>query len=216
MCARGSRFTGISCGKRAAWTGTVQWDRQFQSVSDNLDGTLLYSEGTLYAHAGPTGNTYDEGEGGIRAVDAASGDTLWSFTDLQSFGTLAAVDGTLVAKGDSRATTYGLDPETGEVRWSTDAYPTSRFGCRDGTCYAYGGSARRAITVTVGYSDTDLIVSVIDTAPPIDSRAQQSRPLDTTCPSGLGSHLIRACVDEVVVDHSPEGGNRLKLVKRIA
>ena len=124
-----------------AGTGTVQWDRQFQSVSDNLDGTLLYSEGTLYAHAGPTGNTYDEGEGGIRAVDAASGDTLWSFTDLQSFGTLAAVDGTLVAKGDSRATTYGLDPETGEVRWSTDAYPTSRFGCRDGTCYAYGGSA---------------------------------------------------------------------------
>lgn len=101
-------------------------------------------------------------------------------------------------------------PTTDEVVRATEE------ACQNVIRYAYGGSARRAITVTVGYSDTDLIVSVIDTAPPIDSRAQQSRPLDTTCPSGLGSHLIRACVDEVVVDHSPEGGNRLKLVKRIA
>lgn len=124
-----------------AETGEVQWDTYFEQVDGFLDGSLLYFDGTLYAHAGSTGNTYNEGEGGIRALDATSGEVLWEFTDRKSFGTLAIADGTLIAKGDSRATTYGLNPDTGDILWETEQYTTSQFGCSDGRCYVYGGDA---------------------------------------------------------------------------
>lgn len=88
--------------------------------------------------------------------------------------------------------------------------------CQNVIRYAYGGNCARSITITVGRCGDDVVVRIVDTAPPVDPKALEPRPLDTTQPGGLGAHLIRACVDEVTLDRAENGGNLLRLRKRIA
>lgn len=72
------------------------------------------------------------------------------------------------------------------------------------------------IVVQVGRDDHRLVVRLIDFAPPVDIAKVCPRPLDELRPGGLGTHFIRAVMDEVDFLAPPAGaGNLLQMVKRI-
>lgn len=72
------------------------------------------------------------------------------------------------------------------------------------------------IVVQVGRDDHRLVVRLIDFAPPVERAKVCPRPLDELRPGGLGTHFIRAVMDEVDFLTPPAGaGNLLQMVKRI-
>ncbi len=62
----------------------------------------------------------------------------------------------------------------------------------------------------------DLVFTVTDWAPRIDSSKVRPRDLDDVRPGGLGTHLIQEVMDDTeFVDPPPGCGNVLRMVKRI-
>lgn len=68
--------------------------------------------------------------------------------------------------------------------------------------------------------DLDLIVRLRDEAPPFDPRTVPSPDLTLPLPKrpigGLGVHLLRRTMDEIIHQVTPAGGNELTLIKRNA
>ncbi|MGI9014448.1 MAG: ATP-binding protein [Phycisphaerales bacterium] len=58
-------------------------------------------------------------------------------------------------------------------------------------------------------------IVIDDDAPQVDLATIHSRDLDDVRPGGLGVHIIREVMDEVIYTHRPEGGMRLELIKHI-
>jgi outer membrane protein assembly factor BamB len=113
-----ARVTAVSI------SGETLWTRDLAPRTDNASsasgGSLAVSGGRLFVGTG---------YGRLTALDAASGNKLWS-QDLDAPGTAApTVAGTrvyIVAR-DSRA--WALDVETGRIAWTADGTaPTSNFG----------------------------------------------------------------------------------------
>jgi serine/threonine-protein kinase RsbW len=75
------------------------------------------------------------------------------------------------------------------------------------------------IVIEVKYSETEIIVTLRDSAPAFDPtqapKPNLDLPLDERPVGGLGIHLIRHCVDEIRHSEPSEGGNTLVLVKHI-
>ena len=62
----------------------------------------------------------------------------------------------------------------------------------------------------------ELVLSLMDFAPPIDPAKVQPRDLDDVRPGGLGTFLIREVMDSAEFVEPPPGcGNLLRMVKRI-
>jgi len=76
-----------------------------------------------------------------------------------------------------------------------------------------------SIEITLEETGGCLVIRLRDQAAPFDPTA--APPPDVTSPleqrplGGLGIHLIRHMVDELIYCPGPEGGNELRLVKRI-
>ncbi len=113
-----ARVTAVSI------SGETLWTRDLAPRTDNASsasgGSLAVSGGRLFVGTG---------YGRLTALDAASGNKLWS-QDLDAPGTAApTVAGKLVyiVASDSRA--WALDVETGRIAWTADGTaPTSNFG----------------------------------------------------------------------------------------
>jgi sigma-B regulation protein RsbU (phosphoserine phosphatase) len=88
--------------------------------------------------------------------------------------------------------------------------------CQNVIRHAYGNDAGRMILEAREQGD-DLVFFLRDFAPPVDVSQVRPRDLDDLRPGGLGTHLMRAVLDEVEFMPPPEdGGNILKMVKRIS
>ena len=72
------------------------------------------------------------------ALDAQSGCAVWTFEAETGIRSGATVDAGIVAFGDMRGNVYGVDEETGALRWRQLADPQS-FGRITGTPLASGG-----------------------------------------------------------------------------
>lgn len=59
-------------------------------------------------------------------------------------------------------------------------------------------------------------IVIEDEAPHVDPERIKGRELDDVKPGGLGVHIIREVMDDVVFEHRQPTGMRLKLEKRIA
>ncbi len=82
--------------------------------------------------------------------------------------------------------------------------------------HAYRGEDVGDIVIEIVRGDEGLIVLLRDYAPTVDPATVQPRDLDDIRPGGLGTHIMRETMDEVLFLPPPEGrGNLLKLVKRI-
>lgn len=87
--------------------------------------------------------------------------------------------------------------------------------CQNIIRHAYCGK-EGDIVVQIGRDDHRLVVRLIDYAPPVDAAKVCPRPLDDVRPGGLGTHFIRAVMDEVAFLPPPAGaGNLLQMIKRI-
>lgn len=83
--------------------------------------------------------------------------------------------------------------------------------------HAYKNSPEGLIALEIRREDGGMTVLVRDYAEPVDVSRVKPRDLDDIRPGGLGTHFIREVMDEVVFLPTPrDGGNLLKLVKRIA
>ncbi len=88
--------------------------------------------------------------------------------------------------------------------------------CQNVIRHAYGADSEGEIVVSVERRERELCIAVRDFAPPVDPSRIQPRDLDDLRPGGLGTHLMRKCMDSVDYVQPPAGsGNLVKMVKRI-
>jgi sigma-B regulation protein RsbU (phosphoserine phosphatase) len=88
--------------------------------------------------------------------------------------------------------------------------------CQNVIRHAYRCDANGKIIVTVYRRDDHLIVLIRDFAAPVDVETVRPRNLSDLRPGGLGTHLMRAVLDDIEFLPPPAGGgNLLKLVKKI-
>ena len=81
--------------------------------------------------------------------------------------------------------------------------------------HAYGEGHPGDITLAVHRLDDGLMLRIRDFAPKVDQAMIRPRPLDEVRPGGLGTHFIRAVMDDANFIPLPDGeGNLLELVKR--
>jgi sigma-B regulation protein RsbU (phosphoserine phosphatase) len=81
--------------------------------------------------------------------------------------------------------------------------------------HAYGEGQRGDITLAVHRLEDGLMLRIRDFAPKVDQAMIKPRPLDEVRPGGLGTHLIRAVMDDANFIPLPDGeGNLLELIKR--
>ena len=74
---------------------------------------------------------------------------------------------------------------------------------------------RGDITLAVHRLEDGLMLRIRDFAPKVDQAKIRPRPLDEVRPGGLGTHFIRAVMDDANFIPLPDGeGNLLELVKR--
>lgn len=81
--------------------------------------------------------------------------------------------------------------------------------------HAYGGQVKGEITLAVHRLPDGIMLRLRDFAPRVDTGKIEPRPLDEIRPGGLGTHFIRAIMDDASFIPLPDGeGNLLELVKR--
>ncbi len=82
--------------------------------------------------------------------------------------------------------------------------------------HAYGGATSKPIQVKINICRDKFEIYLRDFGKKADLKKIKPRKLDDVRPGGLGVHLIKSVMDEVVYDNSLEQGNQLKLVKKIS
>lgn len=90
--------------------------------------------------------------------------------------------------------------------------------CQNVIRHAYRGQPGGEIRVVLSHRTDQLVVMLSDDAPasPVDALSR-GRDLDELAPGGLGTHFMRAVMDEVSLLSSPCGrGNCLRMVKRLS
>ena len=81
--------------------------------------------------------------------------------------------------------------------------------------HAYGAEKKGEITLAVHRLPDGIMLRLRDFAPRIDPAKIEPRPLEDVRPGGLGTHFIRAIMDDASFIPLPDGeGNLLELVKR--
>ena len=86
--------------------------------------------------------------------------------------------------------------------------------CTNVIRHAYCGDKGKSIVIEAGCIARGVCFVVIDEGIKPDADAIKPRPLDQIEPGGLGTHFIRAVMDEVSYDTEAGPGTRLTLIKR--
>ena len=84
--------------------------------------------------------------------------------------------------------------------------------------HGYGGCSDQPIdlrfeTIRSGPT-TGLSITVRDFGRQVAPDSIRGRPLDDVRPGGLGVHIIRSVMDEVIYEHAEDGGMRLIMLKK--
>ena len=152
----GSMYVLADNGWELSKYNTSDWSRQWLVESGNH--LMTAHGGTVYL----TNNDRDEGH--VRALDAESGETQWTFTNVEAIGTRPVYyDGTLYVTSTPDNRLHAIDPSIGTRRWQRQVggTPTSPvaadgmvyFGADDNRVYGYDAqSGERRFTFTTGGS----------------------------------------------------------------
>jgi sigma-B regulation protein RsbU (phosphoserine phosphatase) len=88
--------------------------------------------------------------------------------------------------------------------------------CQNVVRHAYGDSSAGDMIVELRRKGCELVIDLLDFAAPVDPAQVAPRDLDDIRPGGLGTHLIRAIMDDVEFVAPPAGaGNLLRMVKGV-
>lgn len=85
--------------------------------------------------------------------------------------------------------------------------------CTNVIRHAYQGRATERLIVMFVVKRETFEVKIRDFGEPKDPGTFQPRDLSEVRPGGLGMHLIRCAVDEVLYEHPADGGTLLRLIK---
>jgi sigma-B regulation protein RsbU (phosphoserine phosphatase) len=89
--------------------------------------------------------------------------------------------------------------------------------CQNVIRHGYGGDEAGRMILEAREQGENLVFFLRDFAPPVDVSQVRPRDLDDVRPGGLGTHLMRAVLDDVGFVPPPDGGgNLLRMVKRIS
>jgi len=80
--------------------------------------------------------------------------------------------------------------------------------------HGYQGDTAQRIDLTVLITPEELVVDIRDYGTKPDLTTMQPRSLQDVRPGGLGTHFMRALMDSVSYDISPETGTVLRMTKR--
>jgi sigma-B regulation protein RsbU (phosphoserine phosphatase) len=80
--------------------------------------------------------------------------------------------------------------------------------------HSYQGDAAQRIDLTVLITPEELAMEIRDYGSKPDLAAIQPRALHDVRPGGLGTHFMRAIMDTVTYDVSPDTGTLLRMTKR--
>ncbi|HNX26676.1 MAG TPA: ATP-binding protein, partial [Phycisphaerae bacterium] len=78
------------------------------------------------------------------------------------------------------------------------------------------GESDAAITVIFSIYDSQAVVDIVHSGQMLPEKESTSPALDGSDESGFSLFLIRNCVDKVEYDRTPDGLNRVRLIKYIA
>jgi len=148
-----------------AATGTQKW-----SIEGRLRGSPTFFEGTIYA-----GSTSE-----LNAIDAETGDTLWTYDEQISYTNGAwdiqpsptVVESTVFY--NSTGALHAVDIDNGEQRWKLDIASRSTPTVYDGTVYVGAGEKLYAVDADTG----DTIWVYDDVGPLLSSPTVVSNPAD--------------------------------------
>jgi len=102
------------------------------------------------------------------------------------------------------------DTCTGDIVLAVDE------ACQNVIRHGYAGDPAGQIELVIEREDDDLVISIGDTAPPVDPARVKPRDLDDLRPGGLGTHLIKSVMDRAEFQQpEAEHGNLLRMWKRI-
>ena len=89
--------------------------------------------------------------------------------------------------------------------------------CMNVIQHAYKGDTTGEIELEILNNGSRLVFRVKDHAAPVDLECVKPRDLGDVRPGGLGTHFIRAIMDECVMGHLEGGaGNYLEMIKKIS
>ncbi|MCZ6467124.1 MAG: ATP-binding protein [Alphaproteobacteria bacterium] len=89
--------------------------------------------------------------------------------------------------------------------------------CQNVIRHAYGGASDGEIILEIRHTGDEIVVFLRDFAKATEVAKVKPRELDDLRPGGLGTHFIGEVMDEVeFMPSPPDGGNLLRMVKRIA
>jgi len=84
--------------------------------------------------------------------------------------------------------------------------------------HAYGGAADKKIEISIeelneANNCQGLMICIRDFGKAVDASQIKGRELTDVRPGGLGVHIMREVMDEVVYERPPSGGTRLRMTK---
>jgi len=113
---------------------------------------------------------------------------------------------------EEEARARGADPDC-----ACDIVMAVDEACQNIIRHAYRWDPLGTIELEIDRQGEDLVISLLDFAPPIDPKKVKPRDLDKAEPGGIGTHLIRSVMDRSDFLPAPSGrGNLLRMVKKIA
>ncbi|WP_300463995.1 ATP-binding protein [Desulfobacula sp.] len=81
--------------------------------------------------------------------------------------------------------------------------------------HSYKNDHNRTIDLTIRQETHRIIISVLDDGIQFDIDSIEARKMDEIKPGGLGIYIIQQVMDTVEYSHTPEGFNKIKMVKQI-
>lgn len=81
--------------------------------------------------------------------------------------------------------------------------------------HGYKNDYSREIDLVVKLETNLIAISIIDKGIRFDKNAIEARDIDELKPGGLGIHIINQVMDIVEYNRTPEGFNKIKMVKKL-
>ena len=81
--------------------------------------------------------------------------------------------------------------------------------------HSYKNNPNRKINLTVIQEIDFLTILVVDDGIKFDINSIKARKINEIRPGGLGIYIIKQVMDTVEYSHTPEGFNKIKMVKRL-
>jgi len=87
--------------------------------------------------------------------------------------------------------------------------------CTNVIRHCYKECPKERIDFRITFGDQELEIQIIDYGAFVDPTRIKSRDLDDVRPGGLGVHLMRKVMDEVIYERNESGGTTLTLRRRV-